>query len=63
MLLAASAVTIAGIVVGTALWFGLVYAVYRFGPFDDDPSFVASVRAAIARDRRRRRRDRGDPES
>jgi hypothetical protein len=55
MLLAADAVTIAGIAVGTGLWFGLVYAVYRWGPFEEDRSLVASVRAAVARDRERRR--------
>lgn len=58
MLLGASVVTIAGIVVGTLLWFGLVYAVYRWGPFEDDRSLVASVRAAVAREKRQRRRDR-----
>lgn len=57
MLLAEDALTIVGIAIGTCLWFGLVYAVYRWGPFEDDRSIVASVRAAVARDRERRRRD------
>ena len=36
MLLAESALTIFGIVFGTALWFGLFYVIWRWGPFEDE---------------------------
>jgi hypothetical protein len=57
MLLAEDALTISGIVIGVGLWFGLVYAVYRWGPFEEDRSIAALVKAAVARERDRRRPD------
>ena len=55
MLLADDAFTIGGMVVGFALWLGLCYAVYRWGPFEDAGSLSATVRAAIAKSRGRDR--------
>ena len=55
MLLADDAFTIAGMAVGFALWLGLCYAVYRWGPFEDAGSLSATVRAAIAKSRGRER--------
>jgi hypothetical protein len=55
MLLAEDALTIVGIAVGFGLWLALYYAVYRWGPFEDEGSIVATVRAAAAK---RHERDR-----
>lgn len=54
MLLAQDALTIVGVVVGFGLWLGLVYAVYRWGPFEDETSIVRAFRAVT-------RRGEGDP--
>jgi len=49
MLLALDSLTIFGIAVGFGLWIALVYAVYRWGPFEDEQSIVSAFRALTAR--------------
>jgi hypothetical protein len=58
MLLAEDAFSLFGIALGFALWLALVYAVYRWGPFEDEGSIRAAFRAVRSRraaggDRRR----------
>jgi hypothetical protein len=50
--LADDAFTIGGMVVGFALWLGLCYAVYRWGPFEDG-SLGATLKAVVAKARGR----------
>jgi len=52
MVLAEDAFTLAGMAVGFALWLGLCYAVYRWGPFEEEGSIRAAIRAGWARRRR-----------
>jgi len=54
MLLAQDALTIFGMAVGFGLWLALVYAVYRWGPFEDERSIRALLRAATEKHRGRR---------
>jgi hypothetical protein len=49
MLVADDAFTILGMAVGFALWLGLCYAVYRWGPFEEGRSFSELFRDAKAR--------------
>lgn len=53
MVVAEDAFTIAGMAVGFALWLGLCYAVYRWGPFEYEGSLVATIKAGLAKSRRR----------
>ena len=36
MLLGFDALTVAGVIVGFGLWLALIFAVHRWGPFDDE---------------------------
>jgi hypothetical protein len=49
MLLAEDALTIVGIAVGFGLWLALYCAIYRWGPFEDAGSIVATIKAAAAK--------------
>ena len=49
MLLADDAFTIAGMAVGFALWLGLCYAVYRWGPFEEGLSIPDAFRALVSK--------------
>jgi hypothetical protein len=35
-MLAFDALTVAGVIVGFGLWLGLIFAVHRWGPFEDE---------------------------